>query len=96
MAKRQAPHHRGSYRVEARAVRLAAALDPTTRCMSCDMTLAQIRKTKPQAKWTAGHVVDGQVGGELRAECSPCNYGRGASYGNRRRDGRKLKTSRDW
>jgi hypothetical protein len=74
------PHHMGDYKRRARAVRLAAEADPRTRCWQCGLTAAEHGQP-----WTAGHVVDGQVGGELRPECRRCNYGRGAAMGNRQR-----------
>lgn len=85
MGKPKAPHHRGTYHVQAAHTRAAAYLDNTTRCWRCGQTLDEIRKTKPHAKWTAGHLVDGQVNGPMAAECSPCNYSAGAAAGNRRR-----------
>lgn len=85
MAKTKAAHHRGTHQVRAKAVTDAAYADPMTRCWRCRRTLAEVRATKPKAIWTAGHLVDGQVDGDLAAECSPCNYGRGAAMGNRRR-----------
>lgn len=83
MAK--AAHHRGTYHVRAAKVRAAAYADPFTRCWRCGLTLRAIRIRHPRARWTAGHVIAGQVDGELRPECSPCNYGHGAAMGNRRR-----------
>jgi hypothetical protein len=44
--------------------------------------MPEIRKRKPQAFWTAGHVNDGEVGGLVLHECSPCNFSRGARHGN--------------
>ena len=81
----KAPHHRGDFDRRSRAVKAAAYASTDTRCWFCGRTLAEIRRYKPTARWTAGHVVDGQVNGELRAECSPCNYGRGAAMGNAQR-----------
>lgn len=88
-------HYQGSYHVQARRVRQHAYANPNTRCWRCTLTLAEIRKTKPRAKWTAGHLVDGQAGGPLAPECSPCNYANGARTGNRRRR-RTLNVSREW
>lgn len=84
-AKRKGAHHRGSYHVQSRRVRQAAWADPSTRCWRCGRTLAEVRATKPRARWTAGHLVDGQAGGPLLPECEPCNKGRGAAMGNRLR-----------
>ncbi len=72
--------HSGSYQRQAAAVRARADADPATRCWRCGRTRAEHR-----SKWQAGHVIDGQVGGELRAECTPCNASAGAVRGNRMR-----------
>lgn len=74
---RRRQHYRGSYQRRARQVRAAANADPTTRCRRCRRTLAEILRHHPHAIWTAGHVIDGQVDGDLEAECSPCNYSAG-------------------
>ncbi len=88
-------HHRGpAYTQTAARVRAQAYADPTTRCWRCDRTLAEVRTVKPRATWDAGHVNDGQIGGPLKAECSPCNRGHGAILGNTRRTG--LRTTRTW
>ena len=94
-AKRNA-HHRGTYFAQAAAVRARANVDPTTRCWRCGRTLAQHpphRNGKP-ARWTAGHVHDGQIGGPLEPEASTCNYSAGATMGNRQRA--PLRTTRTW
>jgi len=44
--------------------------------------MVEIHESKPDAIWTAGHVIDGQVDGRLLPECSPCNYGAGARLRN--------------
>lgn len=44
-------------------------------------------------RWTAGHIVDGQVDGALRLECSYCNYAAGAKVKAQQR--REPKTA-DW
>ena len=85
MAGKKKPWHQGRYAADAALVRKMANMNRATRCMTCGLTLEEIRRVKPAAKWTAGHVVDSQVGGQLGPECSPCNYGRGAAVGNRRR-----------
>lgn len=95
MAKVKAAHHRGSYQVAAARVRALANANPATRCWRCGLTLAEVRTSKPQARWTAGHLNDGQVGGPLAPECSPCNYGNGAARGNRMREPQPW-TSRRW
>lgn len=98
MAKVKPAHHRGSHQVRARRVVEAANANPDTRCWRCGRTMAEIRRTKPRARWTGGHLHDGQVDGQLAAECSPCNYGAGATMGNRRRSNRPPTTPRttDW
>jgi hypothetical protein len=85
-------HYRGDYARRAAAVRAAAYANPATVCWRCGLTLEQIRRTKPLARWEAGHVVDGQVGGLLRPEHSSCNRSAGAAYGNALREPR----SRRW
>lgn len=94
-AKVKPPWHRGRYHQQAAAVRRAANANPSTRCWRCGRTLAEIRKAKPHARWQAGHLVDGQVGGPLAPECSPCNTGAGAAMGNRKRRP-KPWTSKPW
>lgn len=102
MAKTKAAHHRGTHQARARKIVDQANANPDARCWRCGRTLAEIRRRRPRARWTAGHVVAGQVDGELRAECSPCNYGHGATLGNRRRGRRvglapdPLNRSRTW
>ena len=81
------PHHRGSFATEGKRVRDRANADPSTRCWRCGRTMAEIRTVKPTARWTAGHVVDGQCGGVLAPECSGCNYAHGAAHGNALRRG---------
>ena len=83
------PHHSGTYHVQARRIREQANANPDTRCWRCGKTMAEIRATKPQAKWTAGHLIAGQANGPMLPECSPCNYG----YGNGRR-GHSTTTTR--
>jgi hypothetical protein len=86
VVKLKGPHHRGSYQVTAARVRAIANADPATTCWRCGLTLAEIRLHRnPKARWTAGHLNDGQVGGPLAPECSPCNYGAGATHGNNQR-----------
>ena len=97
MAHHKGAHHRGGYQRAAKRVTTAAYLDRTTTCWQCSRTLEEVHRLHPDAIWTAGHVIDGQVNGELRAECSPCNYGRGASAGNLQRLGKPMfRTSRKW
>lgn len=79
------PHYRGRYHVQAATLRAHAYANPDTTCWRCHRTLEQIRQHHPRARWTAGHLIDGQVGGPLAPECSPCNYSAGAKLGNRNR-----------
>lgn len=102
MGKTKQPWHRGTYQQRSAKVRAAAYAQPATRCWRCRCTLAEIRtigrgdgKPKPRAKWTAGHVIDSQVDGNLQPECSPCNFGAGAAMGNQRRRPTK-RTSLRW
>lgn len=88
----KAPHHSGSYHRRAAKVRAAAWANPDTRCWRCHLTIAQIHQDHPRAKWTAGHLVDGQIDGTLLPECSPCNYSHGARTGNAKRK----HTSQRW
>lgn len=86
MGNTKAPHHKGTYHRRAAAIRAAAYANQATRCWRCHCDLHTIRTIgrgngdppHPRAKWTAGHLIDGQVDGDLRPECSPCNYGNGA------------------
>lgn len=97
MPKVKPPHHRGTHQARAKAVTDAAYADPETRCWRCRRTLAQIRRHKPKAIWHGGHVVDGEVGGLLLAECSTCNSARGARMGNLRRAATKRRrTALSW
>lgn len=90
MAKK--PHYAGSYHVDSRRVRDAAYADPSTRCWRCRKRLHECgprgdgrHANGKTAHWTAGHVNDGEVGGALLPECSPCAASSGARYGNRLR-----------
>lgn len=89
------PHHRGRYHVAAAHVRAQAYANPLTTCWRCNRTLTEIQQLKPQAHWTAGHLIDGDPSAPLLAECSPCNYGQGARIGNAKRTPRP-NVSRQW
>lgn len=84
-------HRRGSYQRQARTVRARAYANPDTRCWRCGKTLAE---HPPGTTWDAGHVHDGQAGGELRPEGSWCNRSAGGRLGNRRRIG--INLTHDW
>jgi hypothetical protein len=73
------PHYRGTYPTQARKVREMAYANPDTECGRCGLTLAQ---HKPGDTWTAGHLIDGQPGGQLQPETKSCNSGAGARMGN--------------
>lgn len=85
-------HHRTyAYQRDARSVVAAAYADPLTQCGRCG---GYAHHGDP---WEAGHVIDGQVGGQLRAEHRSCNRAAGARLGNARRAARAgLATTRDW
>lgn len=85
--KRKPAHHRGTHQVRARKVVAAANANPDTRCWRCG------QPARPGDPWQAGHVIDGQVDGELRPEHRSCNASAGATYGNRLR---RHPTSRAW
>jgi hypothetical protein len=69
-------HRRGNCHVTARLVREAANANPKTTCWRCGKTLAEHapHKSGRPATWTAGHVNDGEAGGQLLPEASTCNY----------------------
>jgi hypothetical protein len=71
----KAPHHRGSYHRRSLALVAAAYRDPTTRCWRCGRTLAEHPNTTTgnPPKWSAGHVIKGQVDGQLLPEVLSCN-----------------------
>ena len=86
-------HYAGGYKRRALGVRVYAYADPATRCWRCGLTLEQARSADgPGVRWQAGHVRDGEVGGDLLPEHSTCNARAGASYGNAKREPR----SRYW
>ena len=100
----RAPHHSGTHQRRARQIvgaanardaAAAAGIGEPTRCWRCGHTLAehQPHHDGQPARWTAGHVIHGQVNGELRPEASTCNYSDGATHGNRRR---RRRWSRQW
>ncbi len=81
------PHHSGTYQRRAANVRAAANLDPDTRCWRCRRTLDQHEphRNGTPARWTAGHIRDGDPTSPLAPEASTCNYSAGARTGNARR-----------
>lgn len=94
---RHRAHHQGTYARRAAAVRAAATANPDTLCWRCGRTLAEHEPHRDGRApfWTAGHLIDGQIEGQLAPEASTCNFAAGAALGNatRRPD---LNTSRDW
>ena len=80
-------HYSGAYQRHSARVRAYAYASPSTRCWRCGRTLDEVRLTKPRAEWHAGHVRDGEVGGQLLPECSPCNTTQGAMHGIKKRTG---------
>jgi hypothetical protein len=92
-------HYRGTYHARSRALVAAAYANPDTRCWRCGLRLHECkphRNGRP-AKWTAGHLNDGEVNGPLAPECSPCAVTSGARLGNwRSRQRRALNASRQW
>ena len=86
-ARTKGAHHRGDYHVRSRQVRDQANADPTTTCWRCGRTLAQHppHKNGKPARWTAGHLIDGDPTSPLAPEASTCNYSAGATTGNARR-----------
>jgi hypothetical protein len=89
----KAPHHKGSHQVTAKAITDAAYRDPSTRCWRCGNTLPNCRRHKngKPPTWQAGHLVDGQEGGPMAAECSPCNTSSGARLANLRAKARRAR-----
>lgn len=86
------PHHRGKYPQQARQIRATAYANPNTRCAKCGLTHAEaVQQYGPQrAAWTAGHILAGQTGGQLRPEHLTCNASDGARHGNANRHGNAL------
>lgn len=76
-------HHQGSYQRASERVRAAAYANPNTLCRRCGEPLQPSVKGKD--RWTAGHVIDGQIGGALSPEHHGCNSSAGATMGNKRR-----------
>lgn len=89
------PHHTGTYDKASRAVVAAAYANPGTQCWRCGRILTQHSPTKTgnPPRWSAGHVVDGQINGELRPEVLSCNSRAGARLGNAQR---RPRTALSW
>ena len=93
MPAKDRAHYTGSYQVRAQRVRDAAYADPSTRCFSCNLTLAEKRRTVPDDTWDAGHTVDGNSAFPLAAQHASCNRSSGASLGHQRK---RMNPSRRW
>ena len=80
-------HYDREFKIRAKRVRDAAYADPSTRCWSCGLTMAEAKAAEPGRRitWDAGHTVDGDRYAPLLAEHSSCNRSRGAAVGNQRR-----------
>lgn len=83
MAGRDA-HYLLGYDRRRRLLVAAANANSNTKCWRCGLTLEQHQphhSGKP-AKWTAGHVRDGDPLAPLLPEASTCNYSAGAQRVN--------------
>lgn len=98
MPSKRRAHYRGRYAADAAAVRAAAYARPNTRCMSptCKHDNGTLAEHRPGARWTAGHVVDSQIGGRLQPEVDECNFAAGGRLSHQRRRFRTLRLSRPW
>jgi hypothetical protein len=76
------PWHKGTHQSRSAKLRAAGYANPHATCWRCGLTLQQVRRQHPRARWTAGHLVDSQINGPLALECSWCNYSNGAKHGN--------------
>jgi hypothetical protein len=75
-----AQHHRGDFHVRSRKVRDQANANPDTVCWRCGLRLDQhpAHKSGKPARWTAGHLKDGDSTSPLLPEASTCNFQAGA------------------
>lgn len=73
MSGTKKPWHNSQHDAAARILNAQADADPTTRCWRCGRTMAEIRRTKPRARWQAGHLIDGVSAAGYGHECSECN-----------------------
>lgn len=87
MGKTKAPHHQGTFHRRSLAVVATANADPTAVCWRCGRTLHQHPPTRTgnPPKWSAGHIIDGQVDGPLLPEVLSCNSRAGQHLATRRR-----------
>ena len=87
MAYRKAAHHRGRHQVTARLVTASANRNPTYRCPTCGLTLAEgIARWGVNGQWEAGHIKHGDPRFGYHAQHRHCNRSEGASYGNAKRN----------
>jgi hypothetical protein len=92
----KAPHHAGTYHRRSLALVAAAYANPATTCWRCGKTLAEHRRTLTgkAPRWSAGHVVKGQVDGLLLPEVLSCNV---KAENDHRKDTKQTKhTRRRW
>jgi len=97
MSNRNQPHHNSrAYKRIAPIIRRAAYNQPDYRCPYCQLTLEEMRRTRPNQVigWDCGHIVDGDDSYGYRAECSYCNRSNGSIRRNRKQP--KPTTSRQW
>lgn len=85
--KVKAAHHRGAHQRRAKLVCDWAWAHPDTRCARCGLTYAEAAKRwgQARAKWTGGHVNDGEINGAYQPEHLHCGSSAGATYGNAQR-----------
>jgi hypothetical protein len=93
-------HHRGTYHRRSLALVAQAYANPDTRCAYCGKTLAQHPRTRTGRlpRWSAGHVVKGQVDGALVPEVLSCNVRRENEHRNAvtRGNASRKHTRRRW
>lgn len=84
-------HHRGKHPAAAKALTSRADRDPTARCRRCGNVKSECGPNgdgrgangRP-IRWTAGHIIAGQIDGALQLECSYCNYSDGQARSRQR------------
>jgi len=89
-------HNTPHYKKMAPLIRAAAYNNPNHRCPHCQLTLQEMRRTRPDniAGWDCGHIVDRDETYGFQAECSYCNRSRGST--KRNQTTRKPVTSQNW
>lgn len=91
MARRapKAAHHKGSYQRRAKRVTDEAYANPFTVC-TCGRTLEEHPPTRDRGnppKWSAGHVVKGEIDGALVPQVLGCNVAEENEHRNAQRRG---------